>query len=55
MKFNPRNRFILVSEVETKNENEIRPAVLLPDGYAAKSNPYGVYQIQQFFLGWRAS
>ena len=47
MKFNPRNRFILVSEVETKNEDRIRPAVLLPDGYAVKNNPYGVYQIQQ--------
>ena len=47
MKFTPRNRFILVSEVETANEEQIRPAVLLPEGYSMKSSPYGVYQIQQ--------
>jgi len=47
MKFTPRNRFILVSEVETANEEQTRSAVLLPEGYSVKSSPYGIYQIQQ--------
>ena len=46
MKLNPRNRYILVSEVE-KNEDDVTPAILLPDEYTAKTSPYGVYQISQ--------
>ena len=48
MNFHPRNRFILVSEVEeSPSEDEVLPTVLLPEGYAVKSSPYGVYKIQQ--------
>ena len=46
MKLNPRNRFILVTEVPTTQE-DVQATVLLPEGYAIKTNPYGVYQIQQ--------
>jgi hypothetical protein len=46
MKLSPRNRFILVSEVESNSE-EVQPTVLLPEGYSVKTSPYGVYQIQQ--------
>ncbi|QDP51321.1 MAG: hypothetical protein GOVbin630_19 [Prokaryotic dsDNA virus sp.] len=48
MNFHPKNRFILVSEVtRDPNEPEIKPTVLLPEGYSIKTNPYGVYKIQQ--------
>ena len=46
MKLDPRNRFILVSEVESTKE-EAQPTVLLPEGYSIKTSPYGVYKIQQ--------
>ncbi len=47
MKLDPRNRFILVSEVEEAEQNEVQPTVLLPEGYNVKTSPYGVYKIQQ--------
>ena len=46
MKFDPRNRFILVSGVENVKE-ETQPTVLVPEGYSIKTSPYGVYKIQQ--------
>ena len=48
MKLNPKNRFILVSGVKNKTEEEeALPTVLLPEGYTVKSSPYGIYKIQQ--------
>ena len=46
MNLDPRNRFILVSEVEKTNDG-VLPTVLLPEGYSVKTSPYGVYKIQQ--------
>lgn len=47
MSFNPRNRYILLGDIpQDKDENQ--PTILLPEEYTLKTNPYGVYQIQQF-------
>ena len=47
MKLSPKNRFILVSEVDDTEQDTVQPTVLLPEGYSIKSSPYGVYKIQQ--------
>ena len=47
MKLSPKNRFILVSEVNNTEQEPVLPTVLLPEGYSIKSSPYGVYKIQQ--------
>jgi hypothetical protein len=47
MKLDPRNRFILLSEVP-KNPNNKQPTILLPEEYTAKASPYGVYKIQEY-------
>jgi len=47
MKFNPKNRYILLGDIpQSKEENEV--TILLPEEYTMKTNPHGVYQIQQF-------
>lgn len=46
MNLNPRNRYILVSEVQ-KSQEDPTPTILLPEEYTAKTSPYGVYQISQ--------
>jgi len=47
MKFNPKNRYILLGGIpESKDDNEV--TILLPEEYTMRTNPHGVYQIQQF-------
>jgi co-chaperonin GroES (HSP10) len=45
MKFDPLNRFLLLEEAPKKESEE--PTILLPDDYNEKSNPFGVYKINQ--------
>jgi len=47
MKFNPRNRFILLKEVPKTHDSK-KPTILLPEEYTAKLSPYGVYQIHEY-------
>jgi len=46
MNLNPRNRFVLLSEVPKNSDND-KSTILLPEEYTARTNPHGVYQIQQ--------
>ena len=46
MKFEPRNRFILLDEV--KHVEEDKSTILLPEEYKVKTNPHGIYRVQQF-------
>ena len=49
MKIEPRNRYLWLAEVE-KNKKEETTTVLLPEGYTAQTNAYGVYQIAKISL-----
>ena len=44
--FDPRNRYVLLTEVSEETVDE-KPLVLLPEDYTAKSSPYGVYELNQ--------
>jgi len=47
MRFNPKNRYILLGDIpQNKEEDEV--TILLPEEYTMKTNPHGVYQIRQF-------
>jgi len=45
-KFDPRNRYILLSAAEP-SVTEASPTILIPDDYQIKTNPYGVYTLEQ--------
>ena len=47
MYLDPRNRYVLVSEIDA-SETQEKSTILVPEEYTAKTSPYGVYQIQQF-------
>ena len=46
MKFEPRNRHILLNEIENSKEDD-RPTILLPEEYKIKTNLHGLYKIHQ--------
>tara|TARA_R110000824_G_scaffold234072_1_gene422549 strand:- start:1597 stop:1875 length:279 start_codon:yes stop_codon:yes gene_type:complete len=46
MKFEPRNRFILLEEIKLVEED--KSAILLPQEYKVKTNPHGVYRISNY-------
>tara|TARA_R110000824_G_scaffold174460_3_gene352640 strand:- start:394 stop:681 length:288 start_codon:yes stop_codon:yes gene_type:complete len=47
MKFNPRNRHILLSDVPKMHDSDV-PTILLPEEYTAQLNPFGVYKVEQY-------
>ena len=50
MSLDPRNRFLLLEEAPTPTEQDA-PAILLPEDYNVKTNPFGVYKISQISTG----
>lgn len=43
---NPVNRFLLLEEASSVNEQD-QPTILLPEDYTVKTNPFGVYKVNQ--------
>ena len=47
MKFKPKNRHLLLGEVNAPEEED-KSTILLPEEYKVKTNPHAVYQILDF-------
>ena len=47
MKFKPKNRHLLLEEVNLPKEDD-KSTILLPEEYKARTNPHAVYQVLDF-------
>ena len=45
MKFNPRNRHILIEPIVEKKKEEKKTSILLPEDYQEKPKPYAVAKV----------